>query len=175
MKNFIAISLILLGLTSAYTVPKSSCISTRKAFIKTCAVVAPSLVFHAASASPAAAFDGSGSNVYSGKGVTSKADLKKSYQRRVIADVKDFKNLGIAIKNGETEGDAWVNFFIPYQRREPDSNGRTYAAYVDLVGNKDLSGCGTLLAASFAKQGKPSEGKYKYLLESSSCCLLCFS
>lgn len=157
MKNLFAASLILLGIVSAYTVPKPSCVSSRKAFIKTCAAVAPSLAFHVAS-QPATAFDGSGSNVYSGKGVTSKGDLKKSYQRRVIADIKDFNKLGAAIDKGETEGDAWVNFFIPYQRREPDSNGRTYAAYVDLVGNKELSGCGTLLAASFAKQGKPSEG-----------------
>ena len=67
--------------------------------------------------------------------------------------------LGAAIGNGETDGDAWVNFFIPYQRREPDSSGRAYAAFVDLVGNKELSGCGILLAASFAKPGKPSEGK----------------
>jgi hypothetical protein len=36
--------------------------------------------------------------------------------------------------------------------------GRTYAANVDLNGNNELRGCGTLLAASFAKAGKPSEG-----------------
>lgn len=160
MPNLIVTSLLLLGLASAYTVPKSNCVSSRKAFIKTCTVVAPSVAFHmAATTKPAVAFDGSGSNAYSGKGVTSKADLKKSYQRRVVADIRDFKLLGEAIKRGETEGDAWVNFFIPYQRREPDSNGRTYAAYTDLVGNKELSGCGTLLAASFGKPGKPTEGK----------------
>ena len=139
--------------------PKSTSTSSRKAFIKTCATVAPSIAFHLTSAPKAFAFDGSGSNAYSGKGVTSKADLKKSYQRRVVADIKDLKRLGVAIQKGETEGDAWVDFFIPYQRREPDSSGRTYAAFVDLVGNKELSGCGTLLAASFAKPGKPSEGK----------------
>ena len=159
MKNLIAAFLVLVGPSSAYTVTKRFCVSSRKAFIKTCgAVVAPSLAFNIIP-QKSAAFDGSGSNAYSGKGVTSKSDLKKSYQRRVIADVQDFKKLGAAIEKGETEGDAWVNFFIPYQRREPDSSGRTYAAFVDLVGNKELSGCGTLLAASFAKAGKPSEGE----------------
>lgn len=159
MKTFVALSILCSGLVSAYTVPKSTCVSSRKAFIKACTVVIPSMAVQvAAEPQSALAFDGSGSNAYSGKGVTSKADLKKSYERRVVADVKDFKKLGDAIRNGETEGDAWVNFFIPYQRREPDSSGRTYAALVDLVGNKDLSGCGTLLAASFAKPGKPSEG-----------------
>ena len=87
----------------------------------------------------------------------SRAELKKSYQRRIVADVKDFKRLGNAIQNGKSDGDEWVNFFIEYKRREPDSNGRAYAAYVDLVGNKELSGCGTLLGASYAKAGKPSE------------------
>ena len=56
------------------------------------------------------------------------------------------------------DGDAWVNFFIQYQRREPDAVGRTYAALADLVGTKELSGCGILLASSFAKPGKPSDG-----------------
>lgn len=107
---------------------------------------------------PVQAFDGAGSSAYIGKTTTSKAELNKSYQRRVVADVKDFKRLGEAIQNGETEGDSWVSFFIEFQRREPDSVGRAYAALVDLVGNKELSGCGTLLAASFAKAGKPSEG-----------------
>ncbi|KAL7502544.1 hypothetical protein ACHAXN_000481 [Cyclotella atomus] len=158
MKSFRIIPLLFSGLASAYTTPKPSCVSSRKAFLKTCAVVAPSAFYVAIASQPAAAFDGSGSNAYSGKGVTSKSDLKKSYQRRVVADIKDFKKLGAAIQKGETEGDAWVDFFIPYQRREPDSNGRTYAAFVDLVGNKELSGCGILLAASFAKPGKPSEG-----------------
>ena len=159
MKKSIAVLLVLVGLSSAYIVPKPSIVSSRKAFIKTCgAVIAPSLAFNV-TPQKSGAFDGSGSNAYSGKGVTSKSDLKKSYQRRVIADVRDFKKLGAAIGNGETDGDAWVNFFIPYQRREPDSSGRAYAAFVVLVGNKELSGCGILLAASFAKPGKPSEGE----------------
>lgn len=90
MKTFITtIPLLFLGLASAYTTPQPSCVSSRKAFLKTCAVVAPSAAFYVATASqPAAAFDGSGSNAYSGKGVTSKSDLKKSYNRRVIADIK---------------------------------------------------------------------------------------
>ena len=56
------------------------------------------------------------------------------------------------------DGNAWVSFFIEIQRREPDSVGRTYAALADLIGLKDYSGCGTLLAASYAKPGKPSDG-----------------
>lgn len=159
LKKLLVIPFLTLGNASAYLVPRPSCFTSRKAFIKTCTAVVPSLVLPVAIApKPALAFDGSGSSVYSGKGATSKADLKKSYQRRVVADVRDFKRLGEAIQKGETEGDAWVDFFIEYQRREPDSAGRTYAALVDLVGNKELSGCGILLAASFAKPGKPSEG-----------------
>mmetsp|Transcript_3835 Transcript_3835/g.8625 ORF Transcript_3835/g.8625 Transcript_3835/m.8625 type:complete len:212 (+) Transcript_3835:52-687(+) len=148
------IPLLAVGLTSAYTTPKPNRVISRKAFFKTCAAAA----FLQEVAKPAQAFDGTGSSAYAGKSTTSKAELRKSYQRRVIADVKDFKKLGGAIQNGATDGDLWVNFFIEYRRREPDDVGRTYAAFVDLVGNKELSGCGTLLAASFAKPGKPSEG-----------------
>lgn len=137
-----------LGLASGFS-------TSRRSFIKTCTVAPVATVFTTQSAQ---AFDGSGSSAYAGKTPTSKAELKKSYQTRVIADVKDFKALGRAIERGETSGAAWVDFFIEYQRREPDANGRAYAALVDLVGNKELSGCGTLLAASFAKAGKPSEG-----------------
>ena len=147
-------------LSCAYTTDlrRPATASSRRAFIKTCTVVAPTVAMSSViTASPVGAFDGAGSSAYAGKSTTSKAELKKSYQQWVIADVKDFKTLGAAINDGETEGDAWVDFFIEYQRREPDSNGRAYAAFVDLVGNKELSGCGTLLAASFAKPGKPSE------------------
>lgn len=158
------------ALSSAYTVPKSTrrsfppssiiTPSSRRAFVHTC-ILSPSIAAVVTAGNQqqqqAQAFDGAGSSAYTGKTPTSKAELKKSYIRRVVADVKDFKRLGVAIQNGELDGDAWVNFFIEYQRREPDSTGRTYAAYVDLVGNKELSGCGTLLAASFAKPGKPSE------------------
>ena len=154
--------LTIISFAAAYTAPRpNACVTSRKAFIRNCALIIPVTAATAQSTitvEPANAFDGGGSSAYSGKSTTSKAELRKSYQRRVVADVKDFKRLGGAIQNGETEGDAWVNFFIEYQRREPDSVGRTYAALVDLIGNKELSGCGTLLAASFAKPGKPSEG-----------------
>ncbi|KAL7526025.1 hypothetical protein ACHAXR_001277 [Thalassiosira sp. AJA248-18] len=159
MKKLLILLIASIGLASGYTT------TSRRSFIKTC-TVAP--VVAGAFSESAGAFDGRGSSAYAGKSTTSKAELRKSYQTRVIADVKDFKRLGGGIENGETEGDSWVNFFIEYQRREPDENGRAYAgevfllriifSLVDLVGNKELSGCGTLLAASFAKPGKPSEG-----------------
>ena len=104
------------------------------------------------------AFDGTGSSAYSGRTPASKAELVKGYKDRIVADVRDFNALGKAIDRGETDGDAWVNFFIEFQRRDPDSVGRTYAALADLVGIKDVSGCGILLASSFTKPGKPSEG-----------------
>ena len=104
------------------------------------------------------AFDGTGSSAYSGRTPASKSELLKGYKDRVTADVRDFNALGKAIDRGETDGDAWVNFFIEFQRREPDSVGRTYAGLVDLIGIKDVSGCGILLASSFTKPGKPSEG-----------------
>ncbi len=173
MKNIAVISLIIAGSTSAYTTPKqpSKC-SSRQAFLQTCtstitlaAFLQPTILVNP---SPALAFDGAGSSAYAGKSPTSKAELQKSYKTRVVADVKDFKKLGAAIDDGVTEGRAWVDFFIEYQRREADSTGRSYAAYVDLVGNKELSGCGVLLASSFAKSGKPAENlpsvkKYKAL------------
>ena len=104
------------------------------------------------------AFDGTGSSAYTGRTPASKAELVKGYKDRIVADVRDFNALGKAIDRGETDGDAWVNFFIEFQRRDPDSVGRTYAALADLVGIKDVSGCGILLASSFTKPGKPSEG-----------------
>jgi len=103
------------------------------------------------------AFEGSGSSAFTGKTAVSKAELQKSYKTRIAADVKDFNSLGAAIRKGETEGDAWVNFFIPFARREPDNVGRAYAALADLVGAPDRSGCGYLYAASFVKPGKPPE------------------
>ena len=152
--NMLAFSLM--GMASAYTVSSSS---SRKVFLETCtSTIASAAFLQVATPSPSLAFDGTGSSAYAGKNAASKAELKKSYQTRIIADVKDFKALGTAILNGETEGRAWGNFFIEFQRREPDENGRAYAAQVDLVGNKDLSGCGTLLAGSYAKPGKPADG-----------------
>ena len=53
--------------------------------------------------------------------------------------------------------------FNPYQRRVPDEVGRTYAALADLIGHvvdgskKLEGGDGYLLAATFAKQGKPPD------------------
>ncbi|KAG7347694.1 hypothetical protein IV203_016399 [Nitzschia inconspicua] len=113
--------------------------------------------------SPAAAFDGSGSSAYAGRSPATKAELKKQYKERVVADVKDFVVLGKAIDQGETEGRAWINFFITAQRREPDAVGRTYAALVDLRGlpTKKASeyegGDGLLLANTFTKAGKPPD------------------
>ena len=77
--------------------------------------------------SASVAFDGSGSSAYAGRGPATKAELKRGYQERVAADARDFNTLGKAIRNGETESNAWVNFFIQFQRREPDAIGRTYA------------------------------------------------
>lgn len=85
---------------------------------------------------PALAFDGSGSTASAGLSPASKGERKRQYQERIVADVRDFNTLGKAIRNGETDGPAWVNFFIQFQRREPDTVGRTYAALVDLRGTR---------------------------------------
>ena len=105
--------------------------------------------------SAAVAFDGSGSSAYS---AASRGELVKGYRPRIVADVTDFNALGAAIDRGETDGEEWVAFFIPFQRREPDAVGRTYAAQVDLAGENGASGVGLLLAGSFGKKGKPIEG-----------------
>jgi hypothetical protein len=111
----------------------------------------------------ARAFDGSGSSVSPGYSPATKAEQKKRYKERVVADVRDFLALGRAIVKGETEGAAWVNFFITFQRREPDAFGRTYAALVDLRGlptkkpNEFVGGGGLLLANTFTKAGKPPD------------------
>jgi hypothetical protein len=94
-----------------------------------------------------------------------KAELKKGWKVRVAADVRDFNSLGQAIVvDGQTEGKAWINFFIAFQRREPDDVGRTYAALADLRGipvpkkrNEYEGGDGLLLANSFTKAGKPPD------------------
>ena len=53
-------------------------------------------------------------------------------------------------------------FFIPYERREPDAAGRTYAAQIDLIGAKRQSGsAGLLLAGTYAKPNK----KYNALVK----------
>ena len=112
---------------------------------------------------PVNAFDGAGSSAYSGRGPASKAELKKGWQARVAADVRDFNALGEAIARGETEGSAWTNFFILFQRREPDAVGRTYAALADFRGLPTPDpkvfegGDGFLLANTYTKSGKPPD------------------
>jgi hypothetical protein len=143
----------LIAIAEAYNVHVPT---SRKAFLNKIRI-AVTTSFTVSSASAASAFDGQGSSAYSGRTPSSKAELKRSYQARVIQDVKDFVQLGQAIDNSQLEGDAWVRFFITYQRREPDAVGRTYAALLDLVGNKEFSGCGILLANTFSKPGKPPD------------------
>merc|ERR1712071_645208 len=113
---------------------------------------------------PAQAFDADDRDFLSNFGSLTVSDAgaslarKKAYKERVIADVKDFRALGVAIDKGETDGNGWVNFFIRLKRREPDSAGRAYAGLTDLVGTAtDGGGCGVLFAATFAKPGKPPE------------------
>lgn len=112
----------------------------------------------------AGAFEGSGSSSYSGRTPLAVAAKAKGYRDRVAADVKDFNNLGAAIDKGETQGQAWVSFFIPYQRREPDAVGRAYAARVDLVGldQKSAGGSGLLLAGTYAKPNKPPDNLVQF-------------
>lgn len=83
---------------------------------------------------------------------------------RIAADVKDFNKLGAAIDKGELdpENDAWLAFFIPFQRRQPDVAGRSYAAQLDLVGAEKTGGAGLLLAATFAKPNKPPNNLPQY-------------
>lgn len=112
--------------------------------------------------SPSFAFDGSGSSAYAGRSPATKAELKRAYQERIVADVRDFNALGNAISKGETEGGAWVNFFVQFQRREPDAVGRTYGALVDLRGirikkEEFEGGDGMLLANTYTKAGKPPD------------------
>jgi len=82
-----------------------------------------------------------------------------------VADVRDFNQLGKALANDQAgeSSKAWINFFIRYQRREPDEYGRSYAALIDLRGlptpkkYEYEGGDGLLLATSFTKSGKPPE------------------
>lgn len=109
------------------------------------------------------AFDGSGASASAGYNPLTKSAKMKGYKDRVVADVRDFNTLGKAIEAGETEGKAWVNFFITFQRREPDEFGRAYAALVDLRGLPTKKkyeyegGDGLLLATLFTKPGKPND------------------
>jgi len=112
---------------------------------------------------PAIAFDGSGASASSGYAPATKAEKKIKFKARIVADMKDFNKLGQAIDKGDTEGAVWGNFFIIFQRREPDEVGRTYAALADLRGlptkksNEFEGGDGLLLANTFTKPGKPPD------------------
>ena len=149
-------ALLLSDGTGAFPVPEQT---SRRDVLQSAAAATSSLLI----ASPAVAFDGSGSSAYAGRSPATKAELKRQYKERVVADVKDFVTLGKAIDKGEMEGKAWVNFFITMQRREPDPVGRTYAALVDLRGlptkkaNEYEGGDGLLLANTYTKAGKPPD------------------
>ena len=125
----------------------------RRALMSAPAWVVPSL---------AQAFDGGGSSSYSGRTPLATATKAKGYRERIAADVKDFNVLGSAIDRGETEGQPWVDFFITYQRREPDAVGRTYAAQIDLVGADRTGGAGLLLVNTYAKPNKPPDNLPQY-------------
>ena len=146
---------------TAFSVPDPATTSRRDVLQSAAAAAFSSLLLSAPS--PAVAFDGSGSSAYAGRSPATKAELKRQYKERVVADVKDFVTLGKAIDQGETEGKPWVNFFITFQRREPDAVGRSYAALVDLRGlptkkaNEYEGGDGLLLANTFTKAGKPPD------------------
>ena len=118
------------------------------------AVLAAPLVVVAA---PALAFDGSGASSYSGRTQLSTATKAKGFRDRIAADVKDFNALGAAIAAGDTEGKSWVDFFIEYQRREPDAVGRTYAAQIDLLGADRSGGAALLLVNTYLKPNKPPD------------------
>lgn len=126
---------------------------TRRAFVASSVLLPPAI---------ANAFEGSGSSAYSGRTPLEKAAKAKSYRDRIIADVKDFNSLGAAINKGETDGDSWIGFFIPYQRREADSVGRTYAALLDLIGVEKSGGAALLLATTYAKPNKPPQNLPQY-------------
>jgi hypothetical protein len=132
--------------------------TTRRAFLGGGAVAA--LVLQQPQLS--LAFDGGGASSYSGRTMATTATKAKGYRDRITADVKDFIALGAAIDRGETSGEAWVAFFIPYQRREMDAAGRTYAAQVDLLGVARAGGAALLLANTYAKPNKPPDNLPQY-------------
>lgn len=140
-----------------FSPPKSHQITRKALFTNFAKPVALLTLTVATTTSPSLAFDGSGSTA-AGKTLNRSA-LKKSYSDRIVADVRDFNALGAAVARGELEGKAWINFFIPFKRREPDEYGRIYAAFSDLVGTGDTGGgCGLLYVGTLVKPGKPSEG-----------------
>lgn len=115
---------------------------------------------------PARAYSGSGASA-TGQGqgtVATRLQLRKSYQLRVAADVRDFNSLGESLARGESvdKSGAWVYFFSQYERREADEFGRKCTALADLNGHKGEGrelegGCGFLLAATFSKAGNPPD------------------
>ena len=139
----------------------STDLSRRAALSRAISVAGSAFASAALVSSPSLAFDGSGSSAYSGKNPQSVLERKKAYQARVVQDAKDFNRLGAAIARGETEGDPWAFVFFPFERREPDAAGRTFAAVPDLIGHVEgrelVGGCGYLLASSFTRAGKPPE------------------
>ena len=100
----------------------------------------------AAVAAPALAFDGQGSSAYAGRTPQATLELRKSYQERVAADVKDFRKLGAAIEARDLSLDKVFFFFTPQPRSRPDGAGRSYGPLVDLVGYSSNNwGCGLSL------------------------------
>ena len=138
-----------LSLISAFDVPSP----VRRSFLAT-PIVVPQI---------AQAFDGSGASSYSGRTPLATAAKAKGYRDRIAADVRDFNTLGAAIDRGETQGRAWVDFFIQYQRREADAVGRTYAAQIDLLGADRSGGAALLLVnTAYAKPNKPPDNLPQY-------------
>ena len=142
-------AVVVVDSTWALSVPSPS----RRAFVASSVFLPPFA---------AQAFDGSGSSSYAGRTPSTQKAKAEGYKRRIAEDVKDFRRLGAAIDKGETEGEAWVNFFIPFQRREPDAVGRTYAAQLDLMGVEKSGGAALLLASTFAKPNKPPTNLPQY-------------
>ena len=140
------------GLVAAFSAPSP---------VRRSLLAAP-LVVVAAPTTNAQAFDGSGASAFSGRNVLSTAAKAKGYRERIAADVKDFNALGAAIDKGETEGKAWVDVFITFQRREPDEAGRTYAAQIDFLGAERSGGAGLLLVNTYCKPNKPPDNLPQY-------------
>ena len=118
----------------------------------------------AAVAAPALAFDG---QAYAGRTPQATLELRKSYQERVAADVKDFRKLGAAIEARDLSLDKVFFFFTPQPRSRPDGAGRSYGPLVDLVGYSSNNwGCGYPLAASFDAGRPPGDAPAVAALES---------
>ena len=144
--------------TVGFSVRQQTSQSRRDVLELSTATIVATAVGVGAPNNPAFAFDGQGSSSYSGRTPSTQASKAKAYRDRIAADVRDFNSLGASIDRGETSGDAWIAFFIQYQRREPDSVGRMYAAQVDLTGlDSSGGGAGLLLSTTYAKPNKPPD------------------